>query len=297
MDSAIKKNVATGIYEEYPLEPDFHLLVFANEQAEKQHFKREVQTGFVQFHFVLKGQVTFGFNQQSYQIPLDEGRSLLLYNPQRELPVSVDMEPAARVISIVLSISRLHAMFSTEANYIPFLSSENRSKKYYMDGVISPSVMVVLNHMFTVNLHHSVKGLFYKAKALELLSLYFNRPTDLDTERCPFLADESNVARIRKAKEIVVNRVAEPPTLQELAEEVHLPVNRLKEGFKQVYGDTVFSFLFDYKMEMARQLLAAGDHNVNEVGHTVGYSTASHFIAAFKKKFGSTPKQYVKNLS
>ena len=38
-------------------------------------------------------------------------------------------------------------------------------------------------------------------------------------------------------------------------------------------------------------------HNVNEVGMKVGYSTASHFIAAFKKKFGTTPKKYVMSLN
>ena len=80
-------------------------------------------------------------------------------------------------------------------------------------------------------------------------------------------------------------------------QELLLKRNKLKEGFKQVYGDSVFSFLFDYKMEVARQLLATGSYNVNEVGLKVGYSTASHFIAAFKKKFGITPKKFVMGLS
>jgi AraC-like DNA-binding protein len=147
------------------------------------------------------------------------------------------------------------------------------------------------------NLHPSVKPLYFKGKAYELLSLYFNRPHDVDTEQCPFLADEDNVAKLKRAKQIMIAHMAEPPSLQELADEINLPLNRLKEGFKQVYGDSVFSFLFHYKMEVARQLLATGTHNVNEVGLKVGYSTASHFIAAFKKKFGTTPKKYLMGLS
>jgi AraC-like DNA-binding protein len=50
-------------------------------------------------------------------------------------------------------------------------------------------------------------------------------------------------------------------------------------------------------MEVARKLLEAGNDNVNEVGHKVGYSTSSHFIAAFKKKYGTTPKKYVMSLN
>ncbi len=119
----------------------------------------------------------------------------------------------------------------------------------------------------------------------------------MDVEQCPYLNDEENIQKIKKAKDIIIERMAEPPTLQELAQEINLPINKLKEGFKQVYGDPVFSFLFDYKMEVARQLLAGGSLNVNEVGLRVGYSTASHFIAAFKKKYGVTPKKFVMSLS
>ena len=116
-------------------------------------------------------------------------------------------------------------------------------------------------------------------------------------EQCPFLVDESNVVKIRQAKDIIISRLTEPPTLKALAIEIDLSLKKLKEGFKQIYGTTVYGFLFDYKMELARQLLEQGDHNVNEVGLKVGYSTASHFIAAFKKQFGTTPKKYIQSLN
>src|SRR5690606_2675204 len=167
----------------------------------------------------------------------------------------------------------------------------------YTEGQISPSMTIVLNQLINYNLHPSIKTLYFKGKVYELLSHYFNRPDDAGVEQCPFLADEENVSKIKKAKQIIISRMVEPPTLQELADEINLPINRLKEGFKQIYGDSVFSFLFDYKMEVARQLLATGSHNVNEVGLKVGYSTASHFIAAFKKKFGTTPKKFLMGLN
>jgi AraC-like DNA-binding protein len=44
----------------------------------------------------------------------------------------------------------------------------------------------------------------------------------------------------------------------------------------------LFMDLFDYKMDFARKL-DSGSYNVNEVGLKIGYSTGSHFIAAFKR--------------
>ncbi|MGY8914446.1 MAG: helix-turn-helix domain-containing protein, partial [Flavobacteriales bacterium] len=143
----------------------------------------------------------------------------------------------------------------------------------------------------------SIKELYIKGKIYELIALYLNRSEYVDVEQCPFLVDEDNIKRIRKAKEIIIARMAEPPSLADLSEEIGLSLKKLKEGFKQIYGDSVYSFLFDYKMEYSRKMLESGMHNVNEVGLKVGYSTASHFIAAFKKKYGTTPKKYLMSLA
>ncbi|MDB9980344.1 MAG: helix-turn-helix transcriptional regulator [Flavobacteriales bacterium] len=292
-----KAHISKGVYIETLIEEGFYTLAFNNELDNDVQYNREVGSNFVQFHFCIKGQARFSFNDGNYILPLLEDNSLLLYNPERDLPLNLTVDPNSWVLSVLLPIKKFHGLFSTEANYITFLSEENRDRKYYKDAVITPSMAIVLNQLMNYNLHPSVKPLYFKGKAYELLSLYFNRPVDADTEQCPFLIDEQNVAKIKKAKTIIITRMAEPPTLKELADEIQLPLNRLKEGFKQIYGDSVFSFLFDYKMEIARQMLATGSNNVNEVGLKVGYSTASHFIASFKKKFGTTPKKYVMSLT
>jgi AraC-like DNA-binding protein len=142
-------------------------------------------------------------------------------------------------------------------------------------------------------LHPSVENLYFKAKVQEILALYFNRTEEADLERCPYLADDENIRKIRKAKDLLIAQMNEPPTLEGLAEEIDLPVSRLKEGFKQLYGDSAFGFLLDYKLDFARKLLLSKSYSVGEVAAKVGYSTSSHFIAAFKKKFGVTPKKYL----
>ncbi|WP_378185941.1 helix-turn-helix transcriptional regulator [Aquimarina sp. W85] len=290
------KNNAEGILEETKIEEGFYILKSQNETHDNQTVIREIDSRFIQFHFCIKGAMQFNFNNGSYAITLSEDNALLLYNPQRDLPLNIDINQDSWLISVLISIKKFHSLFSAEADYIPFLGEGNRDKKYYTDSKLNPSMSVVLNQIMNFSLHSSIKNLYLKGKVYELLGLYFNRPEDADIEQCPFLVDEVNVLKIRRAKDIIIARMSEPPTLQELSNEIGLPLKKLKEGFKQIYGEPVYSFLFDYKMEVARQLLATGGHNVNEVGLKVGYSTASHFIAAFKKKFGTTPKKYIMNL-
>ena len=286
-----------GSQEVIKIEDDFILIRFQNDENETFQVEKQISQGLIQFHFGIKGKAKFIFNQGNYTLDLKEEKSLLLYNPQKELPLNLILEPQTWVISVIISIKKFHALFSTEASYIPFLSGENQDKKYYNESDISPSMAIVLSQLFHYNLHPNIKNLYYKGKGYELLSLYFNRSEDPDAEQCPFLIDEENVMKIKKAKEIVITNMAEPPGLQELADQVGLNLKKLKMGFKQIYGDTVYGFLFDYKMDCARKLLDSGSYNVNEVGLKIGYSTGSHFIAAFKKKFATTPKKYLMSIN
>ena len=139
--------------------------------------------------------------------------------------------------------------------------------------------------------------LYLKGKVYELLSLYFNPSEATDIAECPFLVDEENVRKIRNAKQIMLERMVDPPSLTDLANEIGLSLKKLKEGFKQLYGSTVYQFVLDHKMNHARQLLGSGSYNVNEVAIQLGYSNSSHFIEAFKKKFGTTPKKYLLSVS
>ena len=275
------------------IEDGFYVLKIQNDTEDKALVEREIDSSFVQFHFCLKGSSQFLFNQGSYQLAVTEENSLLLYNTQKDLPLNLILQPNSWLLSVVMTIRKFHSLFSSEAGYIPFLSDDFAEKKYYSQEVVSPAIAVVLSQLMSYNLHPFMKELYLKGKVYELISLYFNKAQDADLEQCPFLADEDNVRRIKMAKDIIIARMSEPPTLSELSEEIGLSLKKLKEGFKQIYGDSVFGFLFDYKMDYARKMLETGKHNVNEVGLKVGYSTASHFIASFKKKYGTTPKKYL----
>ena len=291
------KNVGESTIEEVNLENGFYILHFQNESAEKQTFERTINSTFIQLHFCLRGNSKFFFHNSNYSFDVLDNRSILLYNPQRTLPINLEIYPKTTLISILISIEKFHSLFSKESGYISFLSDENSNKKYYDDKEIKPTVAIVLQQIINTKVNSSVRELYVKGKIYELLSLHFQKDETTIGEYCPFLVDEQNVLKIRKAKEIIISRMAEPPSLQELANEIGLNIKKLKEGFKQIYGDTVYSFLFDYKMEHSRKLLETNQYNVNEVGNQLGYSSASHFIAAFKKKFGITPKKYLQSLS
>ena len=293
----MEKNNDISANSKFMIEEGFYILRFENNSSKTICQSHDIDSTYIQFHFCLKGNVDFLFNKDSYSFKVPEGNSILLYNPIRSLPIKLNLIKNSWVISVIISIKKFHSLFTMDAEQIHFLSPQNIKKKYYDNYIISPSMSIILSQIFNLNIHESIRALYLKGKVYEILSLYFNKSEEMDVEKCPFLVDEENVRKIRLAKEIILTKMSEPPTLSELSEEIGLNIKKLKEGFKEIYGDTVYGYLLDHKMEEARRMLSSKSYNVNEVGLKVGYSTSSHFIAAFKKKYGTTPKKYLMSLN
>jgi len=67
---------------------------------------------------------------------------------------------------------------------------------------------------------------------------------------------------------------------------------KLKKGFKQLFGTTVFGYVKALQMKYACRLLEEERKQVEEVAYTLGYEYPQHFSTAFKKFFGSNPSKW-----
>lgn len=278
-----------------PISEGLHITVVENLDSKTVVLKREIDQSLIQFYFGYEGGAEFLFHGGSYRLQLAQSRCLLFYNPLSALPLEIAVAPKTKLLFLYITVENLHRMFVEGTEELAFINPENVNKKFYHENGLSPAVMVSLSQLFQMPVNGPAQKIFKQAKVFELLALYFNRSEDTDTESCPFLEDEDNVKKIRLAKNIILERMADPPTIAELALEIGLNEYRLKEGFKNIYGTTVFKFLNDYRLDVSRQLLDEGKVKVNEAAYHIGYHNPSHFIAAFKKKFGVTPKKYLMN--
>ena len=280
---------------ETKIEDKFFVLKSKNEKDKNKFLKKEIDFNFIQFHFVIEGNATFSFNNGAYKMDVSNGKYIVLYNPKKNLPVDALIHPKSYVLSVLISIKKFHKLFSEDSNNIQFLKDENINQKYYYENKISNKIFLVLNELKRFDSGSSTKNLFIKAKIYELFSHLYNRNLDKNIEQCPLLTNEENIKKIQKAKNLVISNMTNPPSLIELSNDIDLSLKKLKEGFKKIYGKPVYQYLLEYKMELAKKLLSENSYNVNEVSIKLGYSTSSHFITAFKNKYGLTPKNFKKN--
>lgn len=133
------------------------------------------------------------------------------------------------------------------------------------------------------------RWLYLEGKVIELIALRLDQIREAPEERALLCMTGDRGDRLYQARDILLNRLDNPPSVLELAREVGLNHNKLKQGFRQVFGTTVFGYSQLCRLEKARQLLYEGHLTVAAVACEVGYANAAKFASAFKRKFGITP--------
>ncbi len=142
----------------------------------------------------------------------------------------------------------------------------------------------ILNQIENSHLMGNCSNAYVDAKVLELLSLIFTKPYK---EQAVF----KEYDKIQEAVLILTSDIHNPPTIRELALQVGINEKKLKQGFKTVFNTTVYGYLFDHKMHLAKQYLADTRKSIAEIGILCGYDYPSHFSTAFKRRFGVSPLQ------
>jgi len=66
----------------------------------------------------------------------------------------------------------------------------------------------------------------------------------------------------------------------------------LDRRFQKTLGMTAHAYLSKLRIDTAKDLLKNTDLNISETAHEVGFDDPAHFSALFKKRHGTTPRQY-----
>lgn len=138
--------------------------------------------------------------------------------------------------------------------------------------------------------------LLLEARAFEVLSLALSGlMTDpappKETPGGPPLSGRDR-SRLQTAYALLSADLENPPPLRELARQVGLNENKLKQGFRSLFGNSVYATVQELRMKDAARRLAAGEASVTEIALAVGYANPAHFAKIFRRYYGVSPSRY-----
>jgi len=125
-------------------------------------------------------------------------------------------------------------------------------------------------------------------KLLELITLINQQ--EIGPEFLSSFYRFSSPVKKRDIREFMKNNYLKNLKIEDYALLTGRSTSTFMREFKKLYNTTPNQWLIKQRLEKAHQLLINTDFNVTEAAFEVGYENVSHFINAYKNKYGQTPK-------
>lgn len=106
-----------------------------------------------------------------------------------------------------------------------------------------------------------------------------------------------NIALVHESRQLLERNYCSHLTISSIANQIGMNEFKLKAGFKQVFGISMFDYLIKTRMQAAREFLLDTDKPIKEIASLTGYATKQSFLNAFKKYFQDTPGSFRKKLT
>lgn len=174
---------------------------------------------------------------------------------------------------------------------LQYLLAGDRTQRFHKPlGTITDPMRQQIQQILNCPYTGLIQQLYLESKALELLTTQFIAWQEAQHQTVILCTQD--IEQLHRAKDILVQQAQQPPSLKELARWVGLNERKLNQGFRHLFGTTVFGYIQRHRMQQAQTLLQNRDLTINKVATTVGYRSPEAFSTAFRRQFAVSPKAY-----
>jgi AraC family transcriptional regulator, transcriptional activator of the genes for pyochelin and ferripyochelin receptors len=251
----------------------------------------------VTFAFCLSGRISTQNNCRKSPMEIATGDALVYYFKDSHLEQITQGEKTVRTLAVHFTpetLVQLAIPFNGQGSEAEeSLRKALKMGELYLSQPMTPRMICLLRDVITCPHKGMFRKLFLESRTLELIACHLEQALLQDTRRAyarPLTPEDRD--RITCARDILVGRLHFPPALPDLAREVGMSHTRLTRGFKKLYGCTVFEYLRNKRLNYGRTLLEKNLLSITEVAFEAGFSSSSHFAAAFQRFYGVSPSCY-----
>ncbi|HVU98748.1 MAG TPA: AraC family transcriptional regulator [Puia sp.] len=246
----------------------------------------------VEMNFTLEGKIIQRQGHIKEELLFTKGYHNIMYN-QGEWEHNRFMGGGIHnTFTVNIHIDRFAQLFAGHSKEMDLLTDNVRTQRPFLTHrpgrSFTPAMQSVIRLLWNNPFRGGLKGLYMEAKTMELLLLQWESfHASAPYAKNPWRKED--IDKLHAAKEILQQRIQDPPTLTALARCCGLNEFKLKKGFREVFGVTVFGYFNTLRLEQAHLLLRTTSSSISEIAFQTGWAHPQHFHRAFKKQYGITP--------
>lgn len=171
------------------------------------------------------------------------------------------------------------------------LSKNTETKSFTLfdsAGMTNYNQASILKLLLNPPVADNLKGSYMKSKVKELLIISLDSYLSRNFPASHAI-NKGDIDKLNAVKDYLSANYLSDLTLESICRSFLLNEFKLKKGFKQLFGYTVFGYIHELRMHHAHCLLTNKESMIGEIAAVVGYTSDSSFIRAFRCFFGYSP--------
>lgn len=256
----------------------------------------------LEFAFCLSGKMNIEVSSENgltNYIEISTGSCSIFYLPNSSGIIRIPGNENLKILSLHVSPDYLKTFLEDDHAGFPQHIAESiwgiKPKPFVLIGKMNSLMTMSGNQILENVFSGSPRNMFLEAKALELMTLMLAHIHSNYSESKELLLSESEKEKLTELEKFINSNLAQLPSLQELAGRVSMTHTKLNKAFRVMFGDTVFCYVRDKRLEEAKNQLSE-NLRVTEIAYKLGYSSPAHLSRDFREKYGISPKAYQKSL-
>lgn len=158
-------------------------------------------------------------------------------------------------------------------------------------GSITATIQTTIDEIIANPYNGKLEDLYLYAKSIELLVLCIANYKKVEAKVFSYIKSKADQEAIIAARDFISSRVSDPPDLSEIARAVGVNEFKLKYGFKEMFGSTLFGYLTEKRLHLATLLIKDTNKAIFTIAEELGYSSPQHFSSQYKNRFGKSPSE------
>lgn len=194
-------------------------------------------------------------------------------------------------INIEVDAYYLSSLFDAPESSPVLRSLLQNTQPLLFEQVVYPFLQKIVDEIVTAPVADTFQLFFLRIKAEELICRLLIE-LDKREEKQLYPLAAYDIETIYKVKENILERLDIPPVINELSVYAGMSPTKLKRLFRQIFGNSIFNYYQEYRMQEAARLLKEEKLSVSDTGYRLGFTNLSHFSRIFTEHIGMKPKQY-----
>ncbi|SJZ67923.1 AraC-type DNA-binding protein [Chitinophaga eiseniae] len=227
---------------------------------------------------------------------LAPGQAMLLFQPRPQSDLHLEGGEEYAVVDIVMPgkyMQHFLLYYAVLADFSEKITDQAAACLTTFPIRLPVTTLHGIDKLLNCTYMGTLRSMYVDARLMDIITEVLSLAEGNGKKEVSLSQDE--IERILEIRKMLIENIDKHYRIKDLSKMAYMNEYKLKRGFQQIVGASIFDYQLNHRMQAAQAQLLGTEMSLEEITEATGYQHLSSFINAFRQHFGETPAAFRKN--